>query len=319
MNSSVALVSNPRWVTRNAKLKYLIGEKYLFSVTFSATALDAHFSGLTPQLLEECPKLSAECQAAVIPSCPILEHISRLSVRGDTIRYVPEQYRRYFVHLDSSFTEYLAKFNSDSRYKLQRKVRKFAELSGGKVHWEEFRTCEEISHFLRRARDLSKKTYQERLLHVGLPETQSFVEASLDHARSDSARGYILYLGGEAVAFLFCVADGEVLVQQYLGYDPDYRKHSPGTVLHYKVLERLFEERRFRLFDFATGQAEYKEFFSTGSVLCANVYYVRRTASNAALIALHNSLYHSSRIIVHLLDRLKVKTYVKQWMRRAAG
>jgi CelD/BcsL family acetyltransferase involved in cellulose biosynthesis len=46
-----------------------------------------------------------------------------------------------------------------------------------------------------------------------------------------------------------------------LGHDPAFGQFSPGTVLLFLILERLFAERRFRVFDFGGMAAEYKVFF----------------------------------------------------------
>ncbi len=77
-------------------------------------------------------------------------------------------------------------------------------------------------------------------------------------ASTDSVRAYVLFLHGKAVAYLCCPVVNGVLLYSYLGYDPKHADLSPGTVLQYLVFESLFEEKRFRAFDFTEGQGEHK-------------------------------------------------------------
>jgi CelD/BcsL family acetyltransferase involved in cellulose biosynthesis len=91
--------------------------------------------------------------------------------------------------------------------------------------------------------------------------------------------------GDRPISYLFCSAQAEVLLYRHFGYDPEFGRWSPGTVPQYLALERLFAEGRFRLFDFTAGA--HKQFFSTGSTRCADLYFFRRTPRNLLLLGLH--------------------------------
>ena len=109
-----------------------------------------------------------------------------------------------------------------------------------------------------------------------------------------------------------------VLQYASLGYDPDYRPWSPGTVLQYCALESLFAEERFKTFDFGAGAAPHKTFFATSSVRCADIYYFRKTMRNRWLIRSHMLVDSLSSGVGSLLDRWNLKSRIKRWLRHGA-
>jgi len=305
------------WNARPVSLTYRLGEAPLFSVRLSSRVLDAHFTRLPehPDPAGVPLELLDAGGAALVRSHPIREPLPRVSLLPGVVRYVPAQYTRHYVDLEGDFEGYLKKFSSKSRSTLGRKVRKFAEASGGEIDWREYRTGEELREFHRLARQVSERTYQENLLRSGLPEGEAFLRELDELASQDQARGYLLFHGGKPIAYLCCPAEADVLLYEYVGYDPEFQSASPGTVLQYLVLERLFAEGRFRILDFTEGEGPHKEFFATGSQLCADLYYFRRTPWNLALVYAHSGLHGLSRRAVSLLSRLGVKDRLKKWLR----
>src|SRR5207302_1769781 len=94
---------------------------------------------------------------------------------GDAIRYVPGRIVRHYLDLSGTFDAYLAKFSSKTRSTLKKKVRRFAERSGGTIDWREYRTAAEARQFHQLARVVAEKTYQEHLLDAALPADDAFV------------------------------------------------------------------------------------------------------------------------------------------------
>jgi hypothetical protein len=223
-------------------------------------------------------------------SQPICEEFPILRWRGRSLVYAAQRYKRYFLDLNGEYDSYLLKFSAKSRSTLRRKLRKFAELSGGEIDWRSYRTPQEIEEFLRLATPLSNTTYQERLFGAGLPADDGYRSSVMTLAAEDQVRAYILFLNGEPVAYLFCPAHDGALEYAKQGYDPKHASLSPGTVLQVLVLEALFKERKFQVLDFTEGEGEHKEFFSTHSQLCADVFVLDRRFSTTALVILHVSL-----------------------------
>jgi CelD/BcsL family acetyltransferase involved in cellulose biosynthesis len=254
-------------------------------------------------------------RAAKIPSLPVENQLPRLALVPRMIRYVPRQYRRHYVALEGSFADYLGKFSAKSRSTLRRKVRKFEEFSGGAIHWAEYHRPEVMAEFQRLAREVSEKTYQEKMFQAGLPAGDDFLKAMADQAARNAARGYLLFHQGKPIAYLFCPVQEGNLLYQYVGYDPAFEQWSPGTVLLFLVLEKLFAEGGKAAFDFTEGEGPHKEFFANRSTPCADVFFFPRTPYYLALVTVHSGLFYFSRGVTRVLDRLGVKARLKKLLR----
>ncbi len=306
------------WTAQIVPLDFRLGEVTLFSVESRLHVRNAEFLGAAgegEEPGEPGPALLADSQGVLIRSHPVAERLPRLARLGHTIRYVPSQYERYYVDLTWTKDRYFGKFSGKSRSTQRRKIRKFAKTTGGDLDWRVYRTPEELAEFHALARRISERTYQEKLLDAGLPDDEEFRDRMAALAGNDSVRAYLLFDQGQPVAYLYCPVRDGVLLYEYLGYDPRYTNLSPGTVLQWLALESLFEEGRFRLFDFTEGEGAHKEFFATGSRRCANIYFFRRSLRNFCLVWLHAGLECLTAGTARVLDRLGLKSRIKRFLR----
>lgn len=199
-----------------------------------------------------------------------------------------QDYRRHYIDMRGSFADYLARFSNKTRSTLRRKARRLAEEVGGATATEHRRPAE-IEAFLTAALPLSARTYQARLLDAGLPDSPGARQAMLEAAAHDRLRGFLLHARGQPIAYLLLPVVGSeaarTLVYAYLGHDPDHARLSPGTVLQMAALERLFDEARYRWFDFTEGDGAHKAMFGTDSAACSSFLLLRPTLANRALLA----------------------------------
>src|SRR5260370_29046087 len=84
-----------------------------------------------------------------------------------------------------------------------------------------------------------------------------------------------------------CRTESAFVTYPIIGYDPEYRQFSPGTILLLRIIEALFAEHRFRLFDLGGHTADYKAVHATGSIDYLRVIWMPITAKNLALVAAH--------------------------------
>lgn len=200
--------------------------------------------------------------------------------RLDLHPFVRQRYRRSYARLDQPFEAYLQGFSGKTRSTLKRKLRRLAERSGGRLDVRCYRTEAEMALFHEAARRVSARTYQERLLGAGLPDgTEALVEMKA-LARRNAVRGWLLFIEGQPVSYLYAPAEGRSLLYAYLGYDPDFADHSPGTVLQLEAMRQLMGEGDFAYFDFTEGDGQHKRLFATGGVQCLDLLLVRRTFAN---------------------------------------
>jgi CelD/BcsL family acetyltransferase involved in cellulose biosynthesis len=194
-----------------------------------------------------------------------------------------QDYRRHFIDMSTGFEAYLARFSGKTRSTLRRKARKLAEECGGYTVTEH-RSPDEIEAFLAAALPLSARTYQARLLDAGLPDSPAARRAMLEAAEDDRMRAFLLHAGGQPVAYLSLPVVGGTLVYAHLGYDPGWARLSVGTVLQMDALERLFDEGRYRWFDFTEGEGAHKAMFGTDCAACSSFVLLRPTLANRALL-----------------------------------
>lgn len=195
-----------------------------------------------------------------------------------------QDYRRHYIDMSGTFDDYLARFSGKTRSTLRRKARKLDKDSGGYRITEHHRVAE-IEDFLAAALPLSSRTYQARLLDAGLPDTPQAQREMIEAGEQDAIRCFLLWAKDKPIAYLSLPVEGDTLVYAHLGYDPDWAKLSPGTVLQMEALERLFAEQRYRYFDFTEGEGAHKAMFGTAYAECASFVLLEPTIANRALLS----------------------------------
>ena len=126
------------------------------------------------------------------------------------------------------------------------------------------------------AKTVSAKSYQERLLHEGLPTTPEFMAEAKARAACGGVYAYILFLRNQPVSYVFCFCTNGIATYDYVGYDPAFASLSSGTVLQYAILQSLFNGNRVEIFDFTEGEGQHKSLFKTDEQRCAKTYFFRR-------------------------------------------
>ncbi|HEY0412806.1 MAG TPA: GNAT family N-acetyltransferase [Allosphingosinicella sp.] len=239
-------------------------------------ALGQVLAGAVPEL----PPLAPEDHGFLVTSLPV-DLLPALRVRHPALRgFVRQRYRRSYASLGGGFDAWLATLSARSRSTLKRKLRRFAERSGGAPDLRCYRSPAEVEEFHRHARAVSALTYQERLLGAGLPDGDEAMAAMRALAGRDAMRGWVLFLEGRPVSYLYAPAEGDVLIYAHLGYDPAIADLSPGTVLQFEAMRQLMEEGRFALFDFTEGEGQHKRQFGTDAVDCVDLLLLRPGVAN---------------------------------------
>ncbi len=227
-----------------------------------------------------------------------------------------QRYRRAYIAMGRSYEDYLAGFSGKSRATLRRKVRKLEEASGGTLDLREYCTPGELTEFFALAMPLSARTYQARLLDAGLPTDSAWRAQAVTQAAEDRVRAFVLCLAGAPIAYLYLPVEGQTLVYAYLGHDPRHAALSPGTVLQLVALERLFDEKRYRYFDFTEGEGPHKALFGTDGVPCVSMVLLRPTLANRALLTALAAFDSTVAGAKTLARRSGVETILRRLLRR---
>jgi CelD/BcsL family acetyltransferase involved in cellulose biosynthesis len=309
------------WEETTHHLKFLFGEYCFYRASFVAAEIKTHPTRLSSSLNESAaaalPLLRC-CSAVAFPAYPVSEAPAWLAVSRDYLRYVAATGTYHFIELAGSFDEYMRRMARRHRHEWQRKLRRFAARGGG-IGVRCYSTLAEADGFFALAAAISAKTYQHRLLGVGLPPTAAARDDLLARAKRNAMRGYVLFHRGAAIAYGLAAVTGDCLSFVHIGYDPAFADLSPGNILIYEALRAAFTEKRFALLDFGAGEAQYKRALATGSLTCATVFLFRPTAGRFLTAAAH----HACRIVAdggtQLLDRLGAKERIKRHFRTRAA
>ena len=251
-----------------------------------------------------------------IPSENIEPGVTLSSVGGKpALRYVMQCFPRYYIDMEQTFDSYKQKFSGKTLSTIRRKVKKFADHTGGQIRWERFSRPEELERFWTLARNLSSKTYQEQLLDAGLPSSPSYYLNARQLAERNDLRAFLLFDRERVVSYLFCPIEGGTVQYAYLGYDPAYLRFSAGTVLQWLALESLFSECRYRYFDFTEGASEHKRLFATHHSNCANIALLTPTLKNKMLAQTHCNFNRAVESLGRWLDRHNLRARLRRWLR----
>lgn len=308
------------WESRSTTFKFQLSDWTLFSIPIRLQTRSVELLGeAAPPMVPTPPDdvLPAGVEGFLIRAAPVADRLPVISRVGTYLRYVPLQYQHCYIDLRSTFEAYQQKFSSKSRSTILRKLRKYAEHCGGVIQWKTYRAPEEMDEFFGHARAVSALSYQEQLLDAGIPGSQVFVAGARQLACENRLRAYVLFDGAKPVSYLYCPADDGVLVYAYLGYDPDYMRFSVGTVLQWLALEQIFAEGGFRAFDFTEGESDHKRLFSTHQRRSANVYLIRRSIVNQAIVRSHHLMNQLSVRSGAALARWGLKARIRRMLRFA--
>ena len=300
-----------------------IGEKAIFSLNFSLMAANGFnlcAEGESGKLrLEGLSKdLPDGVQGYLIRSLPLQEKIKKLDFKNGWLCFGPKLYKRFYIDLSTSFSEYQKKFSPKTLSTIKRKIKSFKRFIGGELRWGSYRTSKEIKEFYQLARQVSIKTYQEKLLDIGLPDGEDFQQDMLERAHNNKVRAYLLFHGDTPISYLYCPIKEGVLLYEYLGYSPEYSKWSPGTILQWLALEEIFSEQKFRFFDFTEGETEHKKKFSTGFLECVDIYILSPRLLNFLKIATIFIFNIGISLVGSLLEKFNLKKAIRMILRGRA-
>lgn len=303
------------WVRRTVNLNFSVSYRTLFSIKRVCLCKtitlderpDREFFNNLPNFLDE--------DGYFIRSLPsnILEF--EISKFGQYLSYIQKKYDHFYINMGTSFDEYQSTFSSKTRSTIRRKIRKFAQLSNNEINWRSFTTPSEMDEFFRQASVVSKVSYQERLLNAGLPTDKRFIQGAVRSSAKDALRAFILYDKDRPVSYLYCPVEEGTVIYAYLGYDPEYRNYSVGTILQWLALSYLFAEDRFRIFDFTEGESDHKRLFSTGYRSELNVLILQKSIGNRCLIYGHYWFNLAIERLGALTEKLKLKRILKRRLR----
>lgn len=152
-----------------------------------------------------------------------------------------------------------------------------------------FTTKNDVARFLQQADHVSERSWQAKRLGSRVADSPEARRSLERLAQLGAFRSYILEQRGRPIAFALCRQWNGKFDYQEIGYDVEFAEYSPGTILLYRLLEDLIAHDSPRLFDFDSGDAEYKRMFGNRQTMSGPIMLTRRAWKYALIFGLSRS------------------------------
>jgi len=228
-------------------------------------------------------------------------------------------YSRRLIHLEDCLETYLESIGVRSRQDLRRTRRKFEASYRGRFSCEVYTSAEDICSLVEAVEPVSRRTYQWKLIGLGIKKGGHVANQLLEGARQGYARCYSLKVDSSPVAWSLGYVYGSTYYSHHVGYDPDWRHWQPGILMHLFVIEDLLSHcRDVRTFDFLYGDNLLKRRLSNQSREERHFYLFPRHARGILSYGSLRVVNSISGGIGGLFRAINKSEQVKQWLRRRA-
>lgn len=157
--------------------------------------------------------------------------------------------------------EIYAAFSKDHRRKFRNQAKKLLAHYSGDVSISRYTKVEEVKSLAEDAEEVARKSYQ-RGLGVGFENNDQIRELLRVEAQNGWLRGYVLKIKARPAAFWIGALYKGKFYSDFLSFDSEYAKHSPGTFVLTHGMEDLLGDNVTEI-DFGPGEGFYKERFGT--------------------------------------------------------
>lgn len=311
----------------NGQIDFSFGDAVLSSVKVRRHVLTGNFSeqlmpAWTPvlsALRENLSSNSAVFLLGVVQGEPLHYALTQSYVRDRFfILTQGKPYVRRLCRLDGSLEAYLASLPAKGRQDLKRSMRRFETTFGEGAEFRVFSGLEEVEWFLRRVEPVSRKTYQARLLGLGIDSMGYIGNKVMEGARRGYSRCYLLSVGGRPIAWRIGFLYRGVYCSHHVGYDPEFEHWHPGAVTHLYSVRDLSECcTGVHTLDMLYGDNDFKRKSSNAFREECNYYLFPRTVRGALTYGTLASSNRLSAFASSVLQHWGLKAKVKAWIRRS--
>jgi len=191
---------------------------------------------------------------------------------------LPSVQAHHLLAVPQRIEDVYCQMSAKHRKNLRREIK---HLLGGtaKARIVCFRDECELGRLFQDAEAIARTTYQ-RGLGTGFADNALIRKRLELGARKGWLRAHLLYISDRPVAFWIGMLYNHTFISEYLGYDPEFRRLSPGMVLIMKVIEDFSGQTDGGLvteLDFGLGDAEYKAALCSKTWLEAPVHIFSST------------------------------------------
>jgi hypothetical protein len=221
--------------------------------------LDCIRQDLAPNEVVFLEAVAQESALFELLNCPAI-----LTNKFEVLQY-GNLYRHRVAAIGDSFDVYLKQLKARTRSDLKATRKRFIAHVNQNYRTRCFRRPAEVPQFLDEAIELSRKTWQYRLLGSGLRQRDTLEHFYTEAAKLEWFRSYILYANAKPIAFHVGFVYRRRFHSAVIGYDPEWGKHHAGIFLFTEIVHDLCAgDDSVNEFDFGNDDDVYKERLSTG-------------------------------------------------------
>jgi len=151
--------------------------------------------------------------------------------------------------------------SSQGSKQFRRVAKKLSHEFPGQVRVERFEAPGDLRRTLTVVEEIAQKTWQRKASTIGFNiKDTMLLEVLKTEAEGGHLRVYTLYLAEKPCAFWIGAVYQQTFFSDFLGYDPEYARYSPGTYLLSQIMEELCSQGVEEI-DFGFSDEEYKKRF----------------------------------------------------------
>jgi len=220
----------------------------------------------------------------------------------------------YRLALPPSWESFSQLRSPESIKKIDRRDRALSRETGSPTRLLEIRQMADAAPYAQQIVSLMSTTWQARRLGHSV---------DLNGMREVASRGwlrcFLLLADAEAVAFVLGYQGMGGYVYEQVGYDQRFARHSPGTILLYRLIRQLYEADTPRWVDFGEGDAEYKQVLANDVISIQSVMAVRRRLDLRLQFAVTSALELGTRVAKVLLAKIGMKQSLARRLKRGSS
>jgi hypothetical protein len=216
------------------------------------------------------------------------------------------------INLPGNINEFLQGMKPKHKYWIRR-MYKLLKRENQEVAIRCFQYKEEVEQLCSDAESIAAKTYQ-RGIGTGFFYNNREKARRIFLAERGWLRGYVLYVNNNPCAFWIGSLYKGVFLSEFTGYDPDYKKYEPGTILLTRIIGDLCQSKAKEL-DFGAGEAFYKKRFGNQHWKETSVYIFAPTIKGIKLNLARTMTVLFSQFAERILNRFELLNKIKRGWR----
>jgi hypothetical protein len=199
-------------------------------------------------------------------------------------------------------------------------AKKLVQDHDGNVRVRCFGEPAELELMIQEVEEVARKTYH-RALGIGFVDGAGVRQRLHLEAQKGWLRAYILYVSDKPWAFWMGTLYHGTFHSDFMGYDPDCARYSPGMFLIMRVIEAFCDRNegdKVNEIDFGLGDAQYKEVLGNSEWQEGAVYIFAPSLKGVGLSLLRTPAIIVDRFAKALMARTKLLQKVKKTWRTHA-